>query len=201
MIEQKAWTPDQPLRADATDEQIRARFNWRTIRRKEMGSPLLPASTAVACAREFATVSVEAVGKPDPARYDQPTNGCWVACIAGLTGIPLDELAPLIPAADEGDYEALSRRGAEYHNAVIAKMHAHGWTLAYLGTRVPAGYSIASGQSPRGILHAVIAKDGVLWHDPHESRAGCEIKEYEVVLRLAAVTACYTNPKPEKTDD
>lgn len=193
MSEQKAWTINLTVREGETIQEAIAR-EAKDLERRLSRAIYGPLPSEVAAE---AAASVEAVGKPDPARYDQPTNGCWVACIAGLTGIPLDELAPLIPAADEGDYEALKGRGAEYHNAVIAKMHAHGWTLAYLGTRVPAGYSIASGQSPRGILHAVIAKDGVLWHDPHESRAGCEIKEYEVVLRLAAVAACYT-PTPER---
>lgn len=36
----------------------------------------------------------------------------------------------------------------------------------------PAGYSIAYGQSPRGVSHAVVALDGKVVHDPHPSRAG-----------------------------
>ena len=58
--EQKAWTPGQPLRADATDQQIAMR-----------GAYLSPVVLSVIAggwmarlAREFAAASVEAVGKP-----------------------------------------------------------------------------------------------------------------------------------------
>lgn len=61
--ELKAWTPGQPLRADATDQQIAMR-----------GAYLSPVVLSVIAggwmarlAREFAAVSVEAVGKPTDA--------------------------------------------------------------------------------------------------------------------------------------
>lgn len=57
MIEQKAWTPDQPLRADATREDFTERWWWVF---PNGGSE----DQAWALAREFAAVSVEAVGKP-----------------------------------------------------------------------------------------------------------------------------------------
>jgi hypothetical protein len=116
----------------------------------------------------------------EPRRFDQVPNGCWVACIAGLTDISHADLAALVPK--HVDYTAKQH---DYHNAVNAVMRASGWRLAYIGPDVPRGYSIGSGTSPRGHRHAVIMRDGVLWHDPHPSRAGIAVvEEYEVVIPL-----------------
>lgn len=112
-------------------------------------------------------------------RIDQAPNGCWVACIAGLTGLDHEELTRLIPAV------VIDEKSADYHNAVNAYMRRRGWRIAYVGPDVPEGYAIATGLAARGHQHAVIVKDGKLWHDPHESRAGLISTEgYEVVIPI-----------------
>jgi hypothetical protein len=40
------------------------------------------------------------------------------------------------------------------------------------------GYMICAGQSPRDRLHAVIYKDGKLWHDPNPAGGGIASVEY-----------------------
>ncbi len=121
-----------------------------------------------------------------PAKYDQAPNGCWAACLAGLTGIAHQELAALVPSEQVSD-GSRQKFDVNYHNAMIAKLKEFGWTVAYMGSRVPRGFAIGCGPSPRGVEHAVIVHDGTLWHDPHPSRAGCEIREYEIVVPLAAL--------------
>lgn len=36
----------------------------------------------------------------------------------------------------------------------------------------PGEYLFVAGMSPRGVMHQVIYRDGVLWHDPHPSHDG-----------------------------
>jgi hypothetical protein len=120
----------------------------------------------------------------EPRRYTQEPDGCWVACIAGLTDVAHEELASLIPRLDDGSFDG--SMGTEYHNAVNSLLRSRGWRLERLGPDAPKGYAIGSGKSPRGLYHAVIVKDGQLWHDPHPSRAGVvELEAFEVLTPLA----------------
>lgn len=114
-----------------------------------------------------------------PTKIDQNQDGCWPACIAMLTGIPLDELPHPMPE------ELRREEWSHFHNRVLSAMHGRGWTIAALGSRVPTGYAIASGIGPRDRNHAVVVLDGKLYHDPHPSRAGLEtVHEYEIVIRI-----------------
>jgi hypothetical protein len=125
-----------------------------------------------------------------PRQLTQVPNGCWIACIAGLTDLDHDELAALIPAAvkDAGtkvETDAFRSAFTDYHNAVNRFMRGRGWRLAYVGMDIPRGFSIGCGKSPRGVDHAVIALDGVVWWDPHPSRQGVErITSYEVIVPI-----------------
>jgi len=120
----------------------------------------------------------------EPVKYDQTPSGCWAACVAGLTGLPHDQLAAFVPRTDDGCFDG--SMGTEYHNAVNTYLRFHGWRLERLGADVPSGFAIGSGLSSRGVAHAVIVLDGRLWHDPHESREGiAEFTQFERVVRLA----------------
>jgi hypothetical protein len=123
-----------------------------------------------------------------PRRITQVPAGCWVACIAGLTDIDHDDLAALVPALSEDPQEAekqMRSAWSDYHNAVVKLMHNRGWSYAHMGNRIPRGYSVAVGESPRGVGHAVIALDGKCWWDPHPSREGISnITSFEVVLPI-----------------
>lgn len=114
---------------------------------------------------------------------------CYAACIASILERPLADLAEFhrlyvtfwIAQPRHRDY---SLQRAYYH-----ELHRLGVHPAYIPVgekqlgATPAGYSIASGRSPRGVDHACVALDGVTIHDPHPSRAGLlEITDYEVLV-------------------
>ncbi len=121
----------------------------------------------------------------EPLRIDQIPGGCWPACLAGLTGIQHDALARHVPADFKPERDDVWR---EYRNAIVAELHAHGWTYVDCGTRIPKGWSVMVGRSERGVDHAVIAFDGALWHDPHPSRAGLvSVKCYELVIPIVGL--------------
>jgi hypothetical protein len=136
-----------------------------------------------------------------PLCYDQIEAGCWVACIAGITMLSIDDLNAFVPRGlrhlvtarnaedDEAHRDALEMQVRdlwnEYHNNVNAYMRERGWRLAYLGPDCPAGYAMAYGPGPRGVDHAIIVYNGKLWHDPHPSRAGLNgVTAYEACIPL-----------------
>ena len=67
MSEQKAWTPDQPLRADCTAHQFEQRADVLYLSDACENSMAGLEESYLLAAREFAAVSVEAVGKPTDA--------------------------------------------------------------------------------------------------------------------------------------
>lgn len=119
-----------------------------------------------------------------PIAVDQVTDGCWVACLAGLTHIAHDHFIPLVPKLP-GRIMEDRQLWQEYHNAVVEFLHQHGWTYLDCGSRIPKGFCVAIGPSERGVNHAVIAYDGKCWHDPHPSRAGLlRVTSYEIVIPI-----------------
>jgi len=110
-----------------------------------------------------------------PRKIDQTVMGrygnCQSACLAMLLGAELSEVPNFAQLAqDQGNAAAYTAQG-EW-------LRERGWTLLtvapWQGLPWPPahGYYIAGGASPRGFRHAVIFKDGELWHDPHPSRGG-----------------------------
>lgn len=162
------------------------------------GSPvLLDLVQRVAAGYDAALRRLDALTEPEPTRYDQVPDGCWVACIAGLTGIPHDDLTALVPRLPDGSFDG--SMGTEYHNAVNQTLRSRGWRLERLGPDVPKGYAIGSGTSPRGMYHAVIVRDGKLWHDPHPSREGVTaLDTYEVLTPLVDSPAMHDPAQVEK---
>jgi hypothetical protein len=105
---------------------------------------------------------------------------CFNACLASLTGLALS-VFPVLP---------IGTKGWEQTRAVQEILQANGWTLSldtFHPPRVPAGYSIGTGQSPRGDwAHSVICRDGRPLFDPHPSRAFLRgpIEHYDLVVQL-----------------
>lgn len=133
--------------------------------------------------------SVERERPNEPQRIDQLPGGCWPAVLASLTGIPHERLGRHIPAGDPATWSRDDGTWTTYHNAIVEELHAHGWTYEQLGSRIPRGFAIGIGKSPRGVDHSVIVCDGKLWFDPHPSREGCEIRCFEIVVPIAGVLA------------
>lgn len=99
-------------------------------------------------------------------------GNCLAACLASLLEIPLW----MVPPFDEmfGSFATNQRVNDwldQFANLEIVQTDGHQIKL------LPEFY-IASGESPRGVLHAVIYSGGVMVHDPHPSDAGIVRVEY-----------------------
>ena len=126
-----------------------------------------------------------------PARIDQsvigPAGNCQSACLAMLLGLPLSEVPNFLELLGAGQDDEVSFRAQQVW------LNERGWGLVTIQARGPffkrhfaKGYVLVGGKSSRGLPHAVIYKDGELWHDPHPDRGGVvEIEEVDILYPLA----------------
>jgi hypothetical protein len=122
-----------------------------------------------------------------------PRGNCQSACLATLLGISLSEIPNWAALADgDGNKFAqmqrdwLAERG--YGILTVVQWQALPWPPA-------RGYFICGGVSPRGNRHAVIYKDGALWHDPHPEGLGIEtVDDLDIIYPLAPFAESETMP-------
>ena len=124
----------------------------------------------------------------EPTKVTQRPNGCWAACIATITGIPLDEFPELPDAArDEAWWD---ENGTRLRNEITVVLRKHGWRKESTWTDAPRGFAMAYGTSPRGHQHGVVVLDGKLWHDPHPSQAGLlDVQQFEILVPIVGKAA------------
>lgn len=121
----------------------------------------------------------------EPQKIDQTEFGefgnCQTACIAMLTGIPFEDIPNFTYTANE-----LGERNAFLAQQEFLNNYGFGIiTLQYDLSVSLRGYLIVGGMTDRGFNHAVIYKNGNLWHDPHPSRDGIKkIEEIDIVYKL-----------------
>lgn len=103
----------------------------------------------------------------DQTKFGLPDGDCFAACVASLLEMPLSE----IPNFNKPTEDAWWFRFGEW-------MRVRGWHPVMLdnggagpGIAGPC-FSLVGGDSPRGVLHQTIWKDGRMVHDPHPSRDG-----------------------------
>jgi hypothetical protein len=111
----------------------------------------------------------------DQDRFGPRVGNCFSACVASILDLNLVDV-PYFMGAEEGKWPELffawlSERGLQ------PDYYGHpDWCVAESAPSrdIPKGYSIMSGWSPRhaNTLHSVVARDGVMVHDPNPSRAG-----------------------------
>lgn len=110
---------------------------------------------------------------------EPPEADCFMACIASVTEIPLDEL----PRLHEEE-----KSGTNWWRVTQDALKAKGWLILNFNTPgpedqiAPHGVAIAGGDSPRearhadgsNIGHAVVMSDGFLFHDPFPDGKGLD---------------------------
>ena len=122
-------------------------------------------------------------------------NGnCQSACLAMMLGLDLSEVPNFTALGNGVGYVC-----AKLQQQWLLERGLYIWTIVPhqgLPWPLPYGYYIAGGPSPRGIHHAVIFKDGALWHDPHPDGGGIDpVTDLDLILpvefrpALARVTA------------
>lgn len=112
----KPWTADQPLRADATDEQIVARLRWNY----ENVGPCSLTDDAIRVAREFAASCV-AAGAEDTRRLDWLEKrlhsigrtgwGDWLLYVEPMHGATSGNADTVREAVDKGMQRDAARQG------------------------------------------------------------------------------------------
>lgn len=167
-------------------------FYWRAELRRRRDALLAPAAAPapVLCGVAMRHVAPDATcASPKPcAMHDAPPvqwkptapaaadaervmqrahNDCMRACVATLFAVSLDD----VPDLHEGDWiktlrEWSSERGFTFLSSTIGNDTFH--------EQCSRGTFIVAGKSPRGVTHAVIYRDGKLWHDPHPEGGGIE---------------------------
>jgi len=113
--------------------------------------------------------------KVDQTKFGDKEGNCLQACLASVLEISIDD----VPEPDERNWlnecnDWLAQFGLALH-----------W-LEYNDLFIPRGYSILSGDSPRGSCHhSVVAKDGELIHDPHPDRTGLkDLSDWLIFITL-----------------
>jgi hypothetical protein len=108
-------------------------------------------------------LTMQVLHDPDNGRY----GDCWRTAIACLMGLPDPTEVPHFVADD-------LTGGEHYWTATNRWLNGHGYYLntVWLDEVPPGRVAVASGKSPRGTQHAVLWRNGTLWHDPHPDRTG-----------------------------
>jgi hypothetical protein len=111
----------------------------------------------------------------DQTAYGLHDGDCFNACVASILEVPITHVPRF--AGEHWFANFLRWLANEQLSASLVKR----------GVYVPSGYSIAGGPSLRfaGRMHACVARDGIVVHDPHPSREGLPfgIASYVVIHR------------------
>lgn len=137
----------------------------------------------------------------EPERIMQTKMGgkgnCQSACIAMMLGLPL---------ADVPDFAALYEDAADYRREMRDWFAMRGLQILTFGAaqdtpQIPVcGYCIVGGKTPRGLPHAVIFRNGEIWHDPHPDQSGLtEIVDFDLILPITGAFLPHRYPN-EQTD-
>jgi len=132
----------------------------------------------------------------DQTTFGAPGGNCFSACVASILELPMSEV-PYFMAPEDW--------WPPFKDWCVKR----GVYPFYMPEAIypPAGYSIMCGPAPRRAIarpgvtyasdahHAVVARDGVIVHDPNPERTGLvEAHDYVVLVPLAVRTFA---PRPE----
>ncbi len=155
------WDPSLPLRADATDSDLRDRYAYHVRKALQQGHALVEGNDiAVLVAREIAAACVAATAKPwrgDP-RVKEALDRVWRVknkpAMHGGFGCALDTLCEAVAAAAQPDSQTWSEEEA---SAVLQASHfareRRNYTLASELERIAEGMAMlpdAARSAPEG---------------------------------------------------
>lgn len=111
----------------------------------------------------------------------QPQGNCWEACLASLLEVPVSEVPD---GRQEGgtrsNWTQIQMWLFERFGQVLMMLPLH---LAGSVAVAPEGYYILSGRALTGIPHAVVARAGMIVHDPNPYGGGLEtVSVFEVLV-------------------
>jgi hypothetical protein len=115
------------------------------------------------------------------------TGNCYAASLATITRIPFDELKGDVDLRTTNMTPKEMREWwRSFEEGLKWKLFEYGWVIAYMGTNIPEGLSIATGKSPRGDFdHCWVAMNGEPLFDPHPSRSFTdEVFYFEALIRV-----------------
>lgn len=110
----------------------------------------------------------------DPKRL----GNCVAACVASYFGVPLATVPHFLEIGQNLHKSIDSDQGTDsthWWALLLGYMAGRGlWPvdLQTVKDGRPGEVLFVAGNSPRGVLHQVLYRDGALWHDPHPSRDG-----------------------------
>lgn len=108
----------------------------------------------------------------DQTTYGIHDGNCFSACLASILEVAIEDVPRFLGPYWDDFLPWLADRGLSA-------------SLYRRGDRAPRGFSIAGGPSRRfaGRMHACVAYDGIVVHDPHPSRDGLPsgVTEYVVL--------------------
>lgn len=100
-------------------------------------------------------------------------GNCFSACLASILEMGIDEV-PNFHGENVEDYWVSAKAWlAKQGWGIVSLALSEDFTPGMLG-----GWQIICGESPRGLMHATVWKDGKLVHDPHPDRTGIVTEEF-----------------------
>ena len=127
----------------------------------------------------------------DQTAYGLHDGNCFNACVASILEVPIAHVPRF----------SGTRWFAQFSQWLADRQLAA--SFAKRGSYGPPGYSIAGGPSLRfaGRMHACVALDGIVVHDPHPSRDGLPfgIASYVVIHGPRREIDAATSARPENS--
>lgn len=117
-------------------------------------------------------------------------GNCLMACVASILEIPLDECRLDL----REDWWGVLLRWFRARSMQVQCFYPNAEVDGEM--RAPKGYTIATGDGPRGHLHCVVCLDGHPVHDPHPDKTGIQnVRDFIYWLPLTAT------PLPRRITD
>lgn len=110
-----------------------------------------------------------ATDKVDQTLFGHGVGNCWPACIATITGIPLEEIPNFcVLYGDQHGAEAL--KWLRPRGFALWEVPMKGDDLTWVGKLVPDVPWIATGRNVNSVMHCCVYIGTKLWHDPNPTR-------------------------------